>query len=186
LENTLPIQRKLAQSQEQSSAALPDLLQTLQSLAETQASAGQIILADEHRQEANLIEELLEAERAVQDAEALAREDWVANATLLADCLNDFSVSLAEYGKRFWALQTVAWAAQIREELARQNPAVHEPELAGSLYNHAILLPALDAIPHLQRAQRLIAPYALPGTSYENVRQKIERALQQRQAQVAA
>jgi hypothetical protein len=140
LENTLPLQRKLAQAQDESSAALPDLLKTLQSLAKAQTAAGQIILADEHQQEAHALEELLAAERAVQLSEELALDDSAVHRAELAGCLNNWGNLLAKYGKRAWALKTLSRAVNISEDLAEQNFAAYGPSLAGSLNNWAIRL----------------------------------------------
>ena len=59
---------------------------------------------------------------------------------------------------------------EIREGLAKENPAVFEPKLAGSL---ALLADywvqrgkVTEARENVQRATQLILPYAIEGTTY--------------------
>ena len=89
--------------------------------------------------------------------------------------LHNWAIDLANAGQREQALAAIERAVSIHEDLADQTPAVYAPQLAGSLGNLAHSLPAHEAIPHLQRALRLITPYALPGTTYEKWQQMMEK-----------
>ena len=123
--------------------------------------------------------------RAVKIYENLAEQNFAAYGPDLAMSLHNWAIDLANAGQREQALAAIERAVSIHEDLADQTPAVYAPQLAGSLGNLAHSLPAHEAIPHLQRALRLITPYALPGTTYEKWQQMMEKELQARQAEIA-
>lgn len=125
-------------------------------------------------------ESLVAIERAIKIYEELAQKNFAAYAPVFACSLNNWSNRLAESGQHANALAAIERTVQIREELARQSPAMYEPALASSLVNLARLLPPLEATPRLQRALRLITPYDLPGTTYEELRELIVHDLQAR------
>ncbi len=140
LESALPQQREIAQSQDDSSAALQALLDTLRSLAEVQVGAGQIVLAAEHLQEASQLEALLDAEKEVQTYEDLAKNNSPLSRAGLALRLQTFAWQLAKYGKREQALPIAKRAVQIVEMLVTQDFVLYGPVLAMSLNNWSVWL----------------------------------------------
>ncbi len=102
--------------------------------------------------------------------------------------LNNLSADLVARGDREAGLLAIQRAVEIREYLANDNPGVFEPVLANSLANLADFQAeegnAEQAVEIVQRAIRLMTPYALKGTKYAEWQAGMERNLTKYRTQV--
>ncbi|MFX8747331.1 tetratricopeptide repeat protein, partial [Acinetobacter baumannii] len=74
-----------------------------------------------------------------------------------ARSLNNLAIRLSETGDRLGALRAAQRAAELYQDLARDNPAAFTPDLAISLYNLAISLSETgDRQGALRAAQRAV------------------------------
>ena len=123
-------------------------------------------LARSHKGQNNDATALALGQRAVSIYDRLAQNDFATYAPILARGLHNLVMYHDKPGNHEVALAMMQRAVAIREDLVRQHPTRHAVDLATSLYVLAMLTDEPGTAATLERAVRLVEPYAKPGTTY--------------------